>query len=59
MKLFMRQPRRRSAHVRHALSRDHTVLPVIHDATNGWTISAFAFPIEPGSHLLTPRGMEG
>ena len=41
-----------------ALSRDLTVLPAhppIYPQIE-WTISAFAFPVEAGTHLPTPKG---
>jgi len=54
----VKKPHCRSAHVWHALSMDHTVLPA-HPRfylRTEWTAIAFAFSAKAGSYLPTPEG---
>jgi len=55
---YCRQPTSKALRYFNALSRDLTVLPAhprIYLRTE-WTIPAFAFPAEAGTHLLSPKG---
>ena len=57
---FHRQPTSKALRYGNALSRDLTVLPAhthVYPRTE-WTIPAFAFPAEAGTHLPTLKGWE-
>jgi len=54
---YCRQPTSKALRYGNALSRDHTVLPAhprVYLRTE-WTVPAFAFPAEAGTHLPTPK----